>query len=163
VQCGDPFCTTIGCPLGNTSRNGSRRLPEGLEKAPAQQRELTVPEILGRICRTTASAKGLHPGGWLRAITIGPIEASINRSGFAAGHSSLPGITPAGRWRWSVPARGDELRHFLLRAASAWRCRARPYRGGLLACGIPGFKLDKRMWPAVSRSCRRLAETAPQL
>jgi len=151
VQCGDPFCTTIGCPLGNYIPQWLEAIAEkDLEKAFLLSNESSpFPEILGRICphnRLCEGACTLEDG--YGAITIGPIEASITDLAFAAGYTlPFPGITTGKKVAvvGSGPA-GMSCAHFLLRAGIAVEMYERAHSpGGLLACGIPGFKLDKRI------------------
>ncbi|MBW2520660.1 MAG: glutamate synthase small subunit, partial [Deltaproteobacteria bacterium] len=97
VQCGDPFCTTIGCPLKNFIPQWLEAIAEkDLETAFLLSNESSpFPEILGRICPHNYLCEGactLDDG--YGAITIGPIEASITDLAFEAGYRlPFPGIT----------------------------------------------------------------------
>ncbi|NOY14244.1 MAG: glutamate synthase subunit beta [Deltaproteobacteria bacterium] len=149
VQCGDPFCTTIGCPLQN-------HIPQWLEAIAARDLERAFllsnesspfPEILGRVCPQGILCEGactLNDGHG--AITIGAIEASITDLAFNAGlQLPYPGIRhePKVAVIGSGPA-GISCAHFLLRAGIGVDMYERAERpGGLLTYGIPGFKLDK--------------------
>ncbi len=151
VQCGDPFCTTIGCPLQN-------HIPQWLEAIAAKDLERAFrlsnesspfPEILGRVCPQGHLCEGactLDDG--YGAITIGAIEASITDLAFAAGlELPFPGIRHPRKVAvvGSGPA-GMSCAHFLLRAGigvDMYEQADRP--GGLLTYGIPGFKLDKSL------------------
>lgn len=151
VQCGDPFCTTIGCPLQN-------HIPQWLEAIAVRDLERAFqlsnesspyPEILGRICpqgRLCEGACTLDDG--YGAITIGGIEASITDLAFDAGYQlNFPGITTDKKVAivGSGPA-GMSCAHFLLRAGIGVEMYERADRpGGLLTYGIPGFKLDKKI------------------
>ncbi len=151
VQCGDPFCTTIGCPLQN-------HIPQWLEAISARDLERAFylsnesspfPEILGRICPQGHLCEGactLDDGHG--AITIGAIEASITDLGFEAGlQLPFPGIRHEQKVAvvGSGPA-GISCAHFLLRAGIGVTMYERAERpGGLLTYGIPGFKLDKEI------------------
>lgn len=150
VQCGDPFCTTIGCPLQNYIPQWLEAIAEkDLKKAFLLSNESSpFPEILGRICphnRLCEGACTLDDG--FGAISIGPIEASITDLAFAAGYTlPFPGITTGRKVAvvGSGPA-GMSCAHFLLRAGIGVEMYERAnLPGGLLAYGIPGFKLDKR-------------------
>lgn len=150
VQCGDPFCTTNGCPLQNYIPQWLEAIAEkDLEKAFLLSNETSpFPEILGRICphnRVCEGACTLDDG--YGAITIGAIEASITDLAFKAGYSlPFPGITRKQRVAvvGSGPA-GMSCAHFLLRAGIKVDMFERSdLPGGLLAYGIPGFKLDKQ-------------------
>jgi len=150
VQCGDPFCTTIGCPLQNYIPQWLEAIAEkDLHKAFLLSNESSpFPEILGRICphnRLCEGACTLDDG--YGAISIGPIEASITDLAFAAGYTlPFPGVTTGKQVAviGSGPA-GMSCAHFLLRAGIGVEMFERDdLPGGLLAYGIPGFKLDKR-------------------
>ncbi len=151
VQCGDPFCTTIGCPLQN-------HIPQWLEAVATKDLERAFllsnesspfPEILGRICPQGQLCEGactLDDG--YGAITIGAIEASITELAFAAGlELPFPGICHAQKVAvvGSGPA-GFSCAHFLLRAGIGVEMYERAETpGGLLSYGIPGFKLEKTL------------------
>jgi len=149
VQCGDPFCTVIGCPLQNYIPQWLEAIAEkDLEKAFLLSNETSpFPEILGRICphnRVCEGACTLDDG--YGAITIGAIEASITDLAFKAGYQlPFPGLTAGKKVAvvGSGPA-GMSCAHFLLRAGIEVEMFERSdLPGGLLAYGIPGFKLDK--------------------
>ncbi|ABA88729.1 NADPH-dependent glutamate synthase, NADPH oxidoreductase subunit [Syntrophotalea carbinolica DSM 2380] len=149
IQCGDPFCATIGCPLGN-------HIPQWLAAIAAKDLEQAFllsnesspfPEILGRICPHNVlceCACTLNDG--YGAIAIGPIEASITDLGFASGlELPFPGVIHPKKVAviGSGPA-GISSAHFLLRAGIGVDMYERADEpGGLLALGIPNFKLDK--------------------
>ena len=150
VQCGDPFCTTIGCPLGNFIPQWLEAIAEkDLKKAFLLSNETSpFPEILGRVCPHNYLCEGactLDDG--YGAITIGPIEASITDLAFEAGYTlPFPGITTDKKVAivGSGPA-GMSCAHFLLRAGIKVDMFERAdLPGGLLAYGIPGFKLEKK-------------------
>jgi glutamate synthase (NADPH/NADH) small chain len=150
VQCGDPFCTTIGCPLHNFIPQWLEAIAEkDLNRAFLLSNESSpFPEILGRICPHNYLCEGactLDDG--YGAITIGPIEASITDLAFAAGYKlPFPGVSTDQRVAvvGSGPA-GMSCAHFLLRAGIAVDMYERADQpGGLLAYGIPGFKLKKK-------------------
>ncbi|MFO7766050.1 MAG: glutamate synthase subunit beta [Pelovirga sp.] len=149
VQCGDPFCATIGCPLQNYIPQWLEAIADrDLERAFRLSNESSpFPEILGRICPQGHLCEGactLDDG--YGAITIGAIEASITDLAFAAGmtlpfpglrhntHVAVVGSGPAGM----------SCAHFLLRAGiRVTMYEQAEHAGGLLTYGIPGFKLDK--------------------
>lgn len=151
VQCGDPFCTTIGCPLQNHIPQWLEAIADrDLERAFRLSNESSpFPEILGRICPQGHLCEGactLDDG--YGAITIGAIEASITDLAFAAGmklpfpgvrhkiHVAIVGSGPAGM----------SCAHFLLRAGiRVTMYEQAEHAGGLLTYGIPGFKLDKNI------------------
>lgn len=151
VQCGDPFCTTIGCPLHNYIPQWLEAIADrDLQRAFQLSNESSpFPEILGRICPQEHLCEGactLDDG--YGAITIGAIEASITDLAFEAGMTlPFPGI----RHNHSVAVIGSgpagmSCAHFLLRAGIRVEMYERAQRpGGLLTYGIPGFKLNKQI------------------
>jgi len=151
VQCGDPFCSTVGCPLQNLIPQWLEAIAaKDLKKAFLLSNETSpYPEVLGRVCPHTHVCEGactLDDG--YGAITIGAIEASITDLAFEAGLTiPFPGITSDKKVAvvGSGPA-GLSCAHFLLRAGigvDMFESAENP--GGLLAYGIPGFKLDKKI------------------
>ncbi|GAB4556499.1 MAG: hypothetical protein Tsb0017_10420 [Geothermobacteraceae bacterium] len=149
VQCGDPFCTSIGCPLNNYIPQWLEAIAErDLEKAFLLANETSpFPEILGRICphnRVCEGACTLDDG--YGAISIGAIEASITDLGFKAGYQ-IPFPGPETGKKVAVVGSGPagmSCAHFLLRAGIAVDMFERSDQpGGLLTYGIPGFKLNK--------------------
>src|SRR6056297_3450690 len=149
IQCGDPFCTTIGCPLQNAIPQWLEAIAErDLEKAFLLSNETSpYPEILGRVCphnRLCEGACTLDDG--YGAITIGPIEASITDLAFKVGFRlPFPGVRGDKKVAviGSGPA-GMSCAHFLLRAGIKVEMFERAeIPGGLLTYGIPGFKLEK--------------------
>ena len=149
VQCGAPFCTSIGCPLQNHIPQWLEAIADrDLERAFYLSNESSpFPEILGRVCPQSHLCEGactLNDGHG--AITIGAIEASITDLAFEAGlQLPFPGI----RHEQTVAVVGSgpagiSCTHFLLRAGIGVEMYERADRpGGLLTYGIPGFKLDK--------------------
>ena len=151
VQCGDPFCTAIGCPLQNHIPQWLKAIAErDLEQAFKLSNESSpFPEILGRVCPQGHLCEGactLNDG--YDAITIGAIEASITDLAFAAGlQLPFPGIRHPQKVAivGSGPA-GISCAHFLLRAGIGVEMYEQADRpGGLLTYGIPAFKLDKKI------------------
>lgn len=150
VQCGDPYCSAVGCPLGNY-------IPHWLKTMAEKDHEMAFkisnetspfPEILGRICPQDKLCEGactLGDDGY-GAVTIGAVETAITHNGFAKGFTlPFPGITTTKKVAviGSGPA-GFSAATFLLRAGievEMFELEEKP--GGLLTYGIPGFKLDK--------------------
>lgn len=149
IDCGLPGCSNA-CPLHN-------RIPEWLEQVAAGniQKAATIahttsnmPEVCGSLCPQHrlcegACTKAKEPGG---AVTIGKIEQYLTDAALANNwqpqlknnsinkHIAIIGAGPAGL------ACADEL--------SKAGCKVTVYDrekniGGLLATGVPPFKLDK--------------------
>ena len=150
-QCGVPFCQ-IHCPLGNNipdwlKLTAENRLQEAYDLSAATN---TFPEVCGRICPQDRLCEGncviekdfesVTIGGVERFLTdtawekgwVRPIRARIER----AQSVGIIGAGPAG-------------------LAAAERLRTQGYQvhvydrydrvGGLMICGIPGFKLEKEI------------------
>ncbi len=151
VQCGDPFCAALGCPLQNPIPQWLEAVADkDLHKAFLLANESSpFPEILGRVCphnRLCEGACTLDDG--YGAISIGAIEASLTDLGFDAGYRlPFPGVSGDASVGiiGSGPA-GMSCAHFLLRAGVRVTMYERAdLPGGLLTYGIPGFKLDKEL------------------
>lgn len=166
LQCGNPYCSSTGCPLSNN-------IPQWLKFIADKDLDLAFqisnetspfPEILGRICpqdRLCEGACTLEDG--YGAVTIGSIEVSISEKGFDAGLrpefademlNKTVGIIGSG------PA-GLSCAHFLLRAGVTpviYEKSDKP--GGLMTYGIPSFKLEKE---SVDRRVALLRNAGMQL
>ncbi|MEM6298192.1 MAG: glutamate synthase subunit beta [Bacteroidota bacterium] len=171
VQCGNPYCSSTGCPLGNYIPQWLKFIAEkDLKLAFDLSNETSpFPEILGRICPHSRLCEGactLNDGNELEtigAITIGSIEVAISEQGFQRGFSpefakllegKSVGIIGSG------PA-GISCAHFLLRAGIKPVVYERSDKaGGLLTYGIPNFKLEKE---AVERRIALLEEAGMEL
>ncbi|MEZ4485113.1 MAG: glutamate synthase subunit beta [Syntrophotaleaceae bacterium] len=148
IQCGDPFCATIGCPLGNhipqwLAAIANRDLEQAflLSNESSPFRRSSAASARTTLCECACTLNDGHG-----AIAIGPIEASITDLGFASGLKlPFPGVN--GQKKVAIigsgPA-GMSCAHFLLRAGIGVDMYERSDEpGGLLALGIPNFKLDK--------------------
>ncbi|MCX2745231.1 glutamate synthase subunit beta [Mangrovivirga sp. M17] len=151
IQCGNPYCSSTGCPLSNNIPQWLKYIAEkDLELAFEISNETSpFPEILGRICpqdRLCEGACTLDDG--FGAITIGSIEVSITEKGFEKGMKpEYPGITSDKKVAiiGSGPA-GISCATFLLRAGIKPVIFEKADKaGGLLTYGIPGFKLEKEV------------------
>ncbi len=173
IQCGNPYCSSTGCPLSNN-------IPQWLKFVAEKDLELAFqisnetspfPEILGRICPHDRLCEGActlnednnGQADRLGAITIGSIEVAISERGFAKGMKpefpdlatgKTVGIIGSG------PA-GLACATFLLRAGvKPVVYEASDEAGGLLTYGIPSFKLEKK---AVTRRLQLLKEAGMEL
>lgn len=151
-QCGVPYCQTH-CPLHNNIPDWLRltaegRLQEAYELAASTN---TFPEICGRICPQDRLCEGncvIEQAGH-GTVTIGAIERYITETAWQQGwvktitptleRSESVGIIGAGP---AGLAAADALR----RAGVQVTVYDRYDRvGGLMAYGIPGFKLEKHV------------------
>ncbi len=149
IQCGNPYCSSLGCPLSN---NIPQWLKFVAEKDPKLAFDISnetspFPEILGRICphnRLCEGACTLNDGHG--AITIGSIEVAITENGFDSGYEiDFPALIPGKKVAiiGSGPA-GLSCATFLLRGGIKPVVFEKADKaGGLLTYGIPGFKLEK--------------------
>jgi glutamate synthase (NADPH/NADH) small chain len=165
IQCGNPYCSSVGCPLSND-------IPQWLKFIANKDLKLAFdisnetspfPEILGRICpqdRLCEGACTLNDGHG--AITIGSIEVSISESGFKKGFKPSFSDKSTGKKVaviGSGPA-GLSAATYLLRAGIKPIIFERADEpGGLLIYGIPGFKLEKN---AVQRRIQFLKEAGAE-
>ncbi|GAB4337914.1 MAG: FAD-dependent oxidoreductase [Flammeovirgaceae bacterium] len=166
LQCGNPYCSSLGCPLSNNIPQWLKFIAEkdlGLAFQISNETS-PFPEILGKICpqdRLCEGACTLHDGHG--AITIGSIEVSISERGFEKGFKpefseKMTGKTVA--IIGSGPA-GLSCATFLLRAGVkpvVYEASDEP--GGLLIYGIPSFKLEKK---AVQRRVQLLKDAGMEL
>jgi len=157
VQCGNPYCSSTGCPLSNN-------IPQWLKFIADKDLELAFnisnetspfPEILGRICPHDRLCEGActlneNNEGSIDshgAITIGSIEVSISEKGFEKGFKPVFESIDSGKSVaiiGSGPA-GLSCATFLLRAGvKPVVYESNDQAGGLLTYGIPGFKLEKK-------------------
>jgi len=150
VQCGDPYCSSMGCPLGNYIPHWLKAIAnDDLESAFKLSNETSpFPEILGRICPQDKLCEGnctLNDDGY-EAVTIGSIETAIRERAFDKDYKlDYPGITTDKKVAiiGSGPA-GISCATFLLRAGiKVDMFEKDSIAGGLLVWGIPGFKLEK--------------------
>ncbi|MBP8261546.1 MAG: NAD(P)-dependent oxidoreductase [Verrucomicrobia bacterium] len=148
VQCAMAFCS-LGCPLGNRIPEWLGLAAEGrfIEAAAVSRSTSNMPEICSRVCPQERLCEGMCTL-IVRAdpVPIGAIEKFINEYAFARDAVDAVRVMPNGR---SVAVAGsgpaslacaDEL------AALGYAVtvfEALPILGGLLAGGIPSFKLDK--------------------
>lgn len=149
LDCGVPGCSNA-CPLGN-------RIPEWMEQVAAGEIEQAagvahatsnLPEICGTLCPRHRLCEGActrvrEPGG---AVTIGAIERYLVDEAARRG------------WQPAAPNRRNGKRVVVVGAGPAGLACAdelnragcevtvydrQPVIGGLLATGVPAFKLDK--------------------
>ncbi len=161
-QCGVPFCQ-VHCPLGNNIPDWLQLTAEGrLEEAYAlSQATNNMPEICGRICPQDRLCEGscvIEQSGH-GTVTIGAIEKFLTDTAWREGW-----VRPL-KPRRERPQRVAVIGAGPAGLACAEQLRIKGYRvtvydrhdraGGLLAYGIPNFKLEKDV---VRRRVKRLAE-----
>ncbi len=160
MECGTPFCHSIGCPLGNLIPEWNDLAYRGKWHEAYLRLELTnnFPEITGRLCPALcessctlsinrspvftrqierAIAERAFREGW---VVPKPPKHEINRS------VAVIGSGPSGL------AAAQELRRMGYRVVVFERC---PKPGGILRYGIPDFKLEKSI---IDRRLKQLEE-----
>ncbi len=150
IDCGVPYCHTLGCPLGNLIPEWNELVSHGDWQEAFLRLDMTnnLPEITGRICPAPCEAActlAVNDD----AVTIEQIELAIIEHAFAAGwvvpqppeqlsgrSVAIVGSGPAGLSAAQQLRRaGHEVTVF----------ERSPRIGGLLRYGIPDFKLEKRI------------------
>lgn len=150
MDCGVPYCHSIGCPLGNIIPDWNDLVYHDKWQKAYQRLELTnnFPEITGRICPApceTACTLAINDD----AVSIKSIEHAIIEKAFSEG--------------WVIPHRSafeSGKRVAVIGSGPAGLAAAQQLRraghsvvvyeksdavGGLLRYGIPDFKLEKRV------------------
>lgn len=149
LDCGVPGCRNA-CPLANRIPDWLRAAAEGNMQSAAEIAHETsaMPEICGRLCPQHRLCEGgctLAPGG--QAVTIGALEQAITDTALEQG------------WTPQQPAKRRQQHKVAIVGAgpAGLGCAERLARkgvgvtvydkgvgiGGLLATGVPPFKLDK--------------------
>jgi glutamate synthase (NADPH/NADH) small chain len=150
LDCGVPGCRNA-CPLGNRIPDWLQAAARGAasEAAAIMHSTSAFPEICGRLCpqhRLCEGACALARNGG--AVTIGAIESAIADAALAEGFEPPRPATRNGR-RVAVVGSGPAglvCADFLNRAGVAVTVYDRaPEIGGLLANGVPPFKLEREV------------------
>ena len=158
IQCPAAPCVKA-CPLGNDIPGALAELESGNPVAAARRFRLTspMPEVCGRLCPQERLCEGACVvGKRSRPVAIGKLEAfSADFEYTHAGRREPDAARPSGR-RVAVIGSGPAglvaaeeltLRGHAVEVFDRW-----PQPGGLLAYGIPAFKLPKdKVWRHVSR------------
>ena len=150
IDCGVPYCHTLGCPLGNLIPEWNELVSHGDWYEAFLRLDATnnLPEITGRICPAPCEAACTLAVN-TDAVTIEQIELAIIEHAFAAGwvvprppaqlsgcSVAIVGSGPAGL------SAAQQLRRAVHEVTVFERS---PRIGGLLRYGIPDFKLEKRI------------------
>ncbi len=149
IQCKVPACATKGCPLHNRIPEWIKLIGEQrfLEAAALTRTTSAMPEICARVCPQERLCEGSCALGIKQEpVAIGALERFAND--WAAAHGDLPiGTAPATGRNVAIVGAGPAG----LAAAEQLRMRghgvvvhdAQDEPGGLLAHGLPGFKLSR--------------------
>lgn len=158
VQCPAAPCR-MGCPLGNRIPEWLALTAEGrfLEAAALTRTTSNCPEVCSKVCPQEHLCEGSCVlNGKAEPVSIGAIERFLNDYAFAH-ENATPVPAPPNGLKVAVLGGGpgglacaDELAK-LGYTVTVYDAGFMP--GGLLACGIPAFKLDKL---AVRRQVERL-------
>ncbi|RKX82108.1 MAG: glutamate synthase [Spirochaetes bacterium] len=150
MDCGIPFCHSLGCPLGNLIPEWNDLVYKGRWKEAWERLELTssFPEITGRICPApceTSCTLSINTS----PVTIKQIELQIMDKAFKEGwvnpepplyesgkSVAIIGSGPAGMAA-AKKLRGNGHKVTVFEKA--------PKAGGLMRYGIPAYKLEKKI------------------
>lgn len=148
MDCGIPFCHSLGCPLGNLIPEWNDSVYKGQWREAWKRLELTnnFPEITGRVCPAPCEASCTLAIN-RSSVAIKEIELAIIEEAFSKGwvepepprfesgrRVAVVGSGPAGlAASQQLRKKGHQVSLFE-RSAKI---------GGLLRYGIPNFKLDK--------------------
>ncbi|MBN1836027.1 MAG: glutamate synthase subunit beta [Spirochaetales bacterium] len=148
MDCGTPFCHSLGCPVGNLIPEWNDAVYRGNWYEAWQRLEManSFPEFTGRVCPAPCEASctlAINSS----PVAIRSLELAIIQKAFASG------------WVVPLPPRRESGRRVAIIGsgpaglAAAQTLRRRGHRvslfekasriGGLLRFGIPDFKLDK--------------------
>ncbi|WP_027856723.1 FAD-dependent oxidoreductase [Marinobacterium jannaschii] len=149
LECGNPYCSWK-CPVHNHIPNWLKLVSEGniLEAVELSHQTNSLPEVCGRVCpqdRLCEGACTLNDG--FGAVTIGSVEKYITDTAFAMGWKPDLSDVPKSDKRVAVIGAGPAglaAADILVRnGVTPVVFDRNPEIGGLLAFGIPEFKLEK--------------------
>ena len=161
MDCGTPYCHSLGCPVDNLIPEWNDAVYRGHWEEAWERLELTnnLPEITGRVCPAPCEASctlSINDN----PVSIKKIELAVAERAFSDG--------------WAVPRppkRESNIRIAIIGSGPAGLSAAQQLRraghrvtvyeksekiGGLLRYGIPDFKLEKRILD------RRIAQMAAE-
>jgi len=148
MDCGVPFCSMYGCPLGNRIPDYSDLVSRGLWKEALDLLESTnnFPEITGRICPAPCEAACTLDVDF-GANTCEEIELAIAEMGWKNGWV-VPDIAPVKTGKrvaviGSGPAGLAAAQQLARKGHEVVVFEKADRIGGLLMYGIPNFKLEK--------------------
>ena len=148
MDCGVPFCSMYGCPLGNRIPDYSDLVSRGLWKEALDLLESTnnFPEITGRICPAPCEAACTLDVDF-GANTCEEIELAIAEMGWKNGWV-VPDIAPVKTGKrvaviGSGPAGLAAAQQLARKGYEVVVFEKADRIGGLLMYGIPNFKLEK--------------------
>ncbi|MBN2860411.1 MAG: glutamate synthase subunit beta [Sphaerochaetaceae bacterium] len=150
MDCGVPFCSMYGCPLGNRIPDYSDLVSRGLWKEALDLLESTnnFPEITGRICPAPCEAACTLDVDF-GANTCEEIELAIAEMGWKNGWV-VPDIAPIKTGKrvaviGSGPAGLAAAQQLARKGHEVVVFEKADRIGGLLMYGIPNFKLEKEV------------------
>ena len=148
MDCGIPFCHSLGCPLGNLIPEWNDLIYKGRWKEAWERLELTssFPEITGRVCPApceTSCTLSINTS----PVTIKQIELQIMERAFKEGWvKPEPPVWESGKSVaiiGSGPAGLTAAKKLRRLGHKVTVFEKAPKAGGLMRYGIPGFKLEK--------------------
>ncbi|MCD6396629.1 MAG: glutamate synthase subunit beta, partial [Spirochaetaceae bacterium] len=150
MDCGIPFCHSLGCPLGNLIPEWNDLVYKGRWKEAWERLELTssFPEITGRICPApceTSCTLSINTS----PVSIKQIELQIMDRAFKEGWvQPVPPMYETGKSVAVVgsgPAGLTAAKNLRKAGHKVTVFEKAPKAGGLMRYGIPGFKLEKNI------------------
>jgi glutamate synthase (NADPH/NADH) small chain len=166
VQCADPPCAKLGCPLNNRIPVWIDHIVEGRFRQAARVLAQTnnMPEACGKLCPQERLCESRCVVGLIgEPVAIGRLEAFVTQLAREKGwYRATPVRSPSG-FRVAVvgggPAGLAAAEELLDYGHAVTVYERHPAAGGLLIFGIPGFKYDKnRVAGLVERLQRKGAE-----
>ena len=150
MDCGIPFCHSLGCPLGNLIPEWNDLIYHGRWRDAWERLELTssFPEITGRICPApceTSCTLSINTA----PVSIKQIELQIMERAFSEGW--IKPNPPGSETGKSVavigsgPAGLTAAKNLRQKGHKVTVFEKAPRAGGLMRYGIPGFKLEKKI------------------
>jgi glutamate synthase (NADPH) small chain len=151
VQCPDPAPCTLACPVHNDIPSAMWLIEQGefLEAAKLYRKTSSMPEICGRVCPQEQMCQGSC--SHLKAnnpVLTGPLEAFVADYERCFIGVEIPVGAPTGKKAAIVgsgPAGLACAEQLVQEGHSVTVFEARPAPGGMLAYGIPNFKLPNEI------------------
>ena len=150
MDCGIPFCHSLGCPLGNLIPEWNDLVYKGRWKEAWERLELTssFPEITGRVCPAPCEASCTLSIN-RSPVTIKQIELQIMDRAFEEGWvKPEPPLFESGKSVAIVgsgPAGLTAAKKLRKQGHKVTVFEKAPKAGGLMRYGIPAYKLEKNI------------------
>lgn len=149
IQCKVPQCVTKGCPLHNRIPEWIKLIAEQkfMEAAALTRTTSSMPEICSRVCPQERLCEGSCALGIKQEpVAIGALERFVNDWAAEHGEPAIPTARPTGRTVAIVgagPAGLSAAEQLRIQGHDVVVYDSFDEPGGLLAHGLPGFKLPR--------------------